>query len=77
MYSTSYIDVGADLPAGQRDKLHRRVTGMTTMFATAPTASSAVTLALDGDEAAFRWIVETHISGERCGTGVERRATLR
>jgi Sigma-70 region 2 len=36
---------------------------MVRMFAAAPTASSAVTLALDGDEAAFRWIVETHISG--------------
>jgi RNA polymerase sigma-70 factor (ECF subfamily) len=35
---------------------------MTTVFTAAPTASSAVTLALDGDEAAFRWIVETHIS---------------
>lgn len=33
------------------------------MFAAAPTASSAVALALDSDEAAFRWIVETHISG--------------
>lgn len=33
------------------------------MFAVAPTASSAVALAIDGDEAAFRWIVETHISG--------------
>lgn len=30
---------------------------------TAPGASSAVALALDGDEAAFRWIVETHITG--------------
>lgn len=33
------------------------------MSAVAPTASSVVALALDGDEAAFRWIVETHISG--------------
>jgi RNA polymerase sigma factor (sigma-70 family) len=33
------------------------------LAATAPTAANAVTLALDGDEAAFRWIVETHISG--------------
>src|SRR6476660_9282309 len=36
---------------------------MTTVFSAAPTASSAVPLALDGDEAAVRWIVETHLSG--------------
>src|SRR5664279_2404243 len=37
---------------------------MATMLAATPlTPSNAVALALDGDEAAFRWIVETHISG--------------
>jgi RNA polymerase sigma-70 factor (ECF subfamily) len=33
------------------------------MLAVPLTATSAVPLALDGDETAFRWIVETHISG--------------